>query len=163
MELNGLPAHPLVVHAAVVLIPLAAILAGVYAAVPKWRWATRWPTVGTSLGALAAVFYAYFSGKYFLDHRPGLEASPTVQLHEERAEVLFWLTIVFVVVVLIAAWGLGGPSALASGRGARGKHAPLIEWSLVSMLLIFAVTLVLMTFQVGEAGAESVWTGWRQG
>ena len=36
-NLFGLPAHPLVVHAAVVLLPMAAIATVVVAAVPRWR------------------------------------------------------------------------------------------------------------------------------
>lgn len=157
MEVNGLPLHPLVVHAAVVFIPLAAVVAIVHAAVTRWRWATRWPMVGTATLALGAVLVTYFSGKDFIEQRYPTERPSVVQLHEERAEVLLWLTIVFVAFVLLAAWGLGGPSALASGRGARAKHAPLIEWSLVAMLLIFAISVILMTFQTGEAGARAIY------
>lgn len=155
MEINGLPAHPLIVHAAVVLIPLAAGLAATYAVVPRWRWSTRWPMVGLSVAGLAAVLLAYFSGKDFLEKRPELE--PIIQPHQERAEILLWLTLVFVGVVLLSAFSLGGSSALASGRGARGRHAPIIEWTLMVMLVIFAVALILMTFQTGEHGARLVW------
>ncbi|QIX27490.1 hypothetical protein ncot_13380 [Nocardioides sp. JQ2195] len=155
MEINGLPAHPLIIHVAVVLIPIAAGLSAFYAVVPRWRWYTRWPMVGFSAGALAAVMFAYFSGKDFLESRPELE--PIIQPHQERAQILFWLTIVFMGVVLISAFALGGPSAMASGRGARGRHAPLIEWTLMVMLVIFAVALILMTFQTGDAGARLVW------
>ena len=45
MEINGLPLHPLVVHAVVVLSPLAALGGLLYAAVPRWRWWLRWPLV----------------------------------------------------------------------------------------------------------------------
>ena len=38
MELNGVPLHPLVVHAVVVLGPLAAFAGLAYAIVSKWRW-----------------------------------------------------------------------------------------------------------------------------
>ena len=44
MEIAGLPLHPLVVHAAVVLIPLTALLAVAFAVLPRWRWLVRWPT-----------------------------------------------------------------------------------------------------------------------
>lgn len=157
MDVNGLPLHPLVVHATVVLIPIAAVLSVVYAAVTRWRWATRWPMVGATAAALGSVLVAYFSGRDFVKERFPDEQSTTISLHQERAEVLLWLTIVFAVIVLISAWGLGGPSALASGAGARGQHAGLIEWSLVAMLVIFAVSVILMTFQTGEAGARSIW------
>jgi hypothetical protein len=41
MTFAGLPLHPLVVHAAVVLTPLAALLVVGSAVLP--RWLTRWP------------------------------------------------------------------------------------------------------------------------
>ena len=84
---------------------------------------------------------AYFSGKNFLDQRPELKQSSAVKLHEERAAVLFWITIVFTVLVVLAAWGLGGPSGLISGRFGRGRHNPLVEWSLVAMLAIMSIVV----------------------
>lgn len=121
MDVNGLPVHPLIVHAAVVLIPIASFLALAYALVPRWRWSTRWAMVGFSVAALGAVLLSYFSGKSLLDEKA--EQAPQFETlaksHTEQAEVLFWLALVFTAVVLISAWTLGGPSALASGRGAR--------------------------------------------
>jgi hypothetical protein len=157
MEINGLPLHPLVVHAAVVFLPLAALLALVYAAVPRWRWATRWPMVGMTAVALGSIMTAYFSGKNFLSHRPELEQLSAVKLHQERAAVLFWVTIVFTVLVGLAAWGLGGPTGLASGRFARGRHNPLVEWSLVALLVIMSIASLAMVIQTGDAGATAVW------
>lgn len=159
MEINGLPLHPLVVHAAVVFLPLAALLSLVYAGVPRWRWATRWPLVGLTAVALGSVMTAYFSGRNFLDRQPELEQSAAVKLHEERAEVLFWVTIVFAVLVLLSAWGLGGPSGLISGRFGRGRHNTLVEWSLVAMLGIMAISALAMVLQTGDAGARAVWGG----
>ena len=43
MEINGVPLHPLVVHAVVVFAPLAALFGIAYAVLPNWRWALRWP------------------------------------------------------------------------------------------------------------------------
>lgn len=157
MEINGLPLHALVTHAAVVFIPFASLVSIVYALVPKWRWATRWVSVVSALAALGAVLLTYFSGKDLLEHREELQTSTVISLHQERAQVLLWVTIVFVFVVLLGAWALGGPSALASGWGARAKHAPLIEWSVVTMLVILAVFCFLMTIQTAEAGANSRW------
>lgn len=159
MEINGLPAHVLIVHAAVVFIPLAALASLAYAWVTRWRWATRWPTVGLSLVALGAVLAAYFSGRNFLDRLERAGSAVDVKLHQERAQVLLWVTIVFVVIVLVAAWGLGGPSGLKSDQGARGRHDPLIEWSLVGGVTVFALATLLMTIQTGDAGAQAVWGG----
>lgn len=158
MEINGLPAHALIVHATVVFIPLASLLALAYAAVPRLRWATRWPMVAGAAAALGAVLAAYFTGRDFIKEQFPDARTSTIQLHEERAQVLLWLTIVFTVIVLLAAWGLGGPSSLVSSWGARDQHTPVIEWSLVSFLVVFAVAILLMTIATGEAGARSVWS-----
>lgn len=157
MEINGLPLHPLVVHAAVVFVPLAAILSIVYVAVPRWRWATRVPTVVLSLVGLVSVITAWFSGRDLLESRAGLSESSVIKLHQERADVLLWVTVVFMVLVLLAAWALGGPSALKSERGAKGHHNALIEWSVGALLVVMAVSVLLMVIQTGDAGAESIW------
>ncbi|WP_110208720.1 DUF2231 domain-containing protein [Nocardioides daejeonensis] len=158
MEINGLPAHPLIVHVAVVFVPIAALLAVVYALVPRWRWSTRWPMVGASLLATAAVVYAWFSGREFKDDLVDAGAEPLrFQDHQEHADVLLWLVLVFLAVVLIAAWALGGPSGLASRGGERAKHAPVIEWTTVIMLIILAVLTIAMTIATGEAGARLIY------
>ena len=103
-----------------------ALVALVYAAVPRWRWATRWPMVGLTAVALASIMTAYFSGRNFLSQRPELEQLSAVQLHRERAGVLFWVTIVFAVLVGLAAWGLGGPRGW---RRAGSPAAGTTRWS----------------------------------
>ncbi|MBV9830859.1 MAG: hypothetical protein JOZ82_04630, partial [Marmoricola sp.] len=62
MHVNGLPLHPLVVHAAVVFVPLAAIAVGVYALASRWRWALRWPMAVLAVLAALAVQLAAMSG-----------------------------------------------------------------------------------------------------
>ena len=54
MEINGLPLHPLVVHAAVIFGPIAALTALAFL-VPRWRLRLRWPMVGLALVATASI------------------------------------------------------------------------------------------------------------
>jgi uncharacterized membrane protein len=61
----GLPAHPLMVHAPVVLIPLAVAAALVYAIVPPLRERVGWVLVLLSVGGAAAAFAAVESGTRF--------------------------------------------------------------------------------------------------
>ena len=157
MEINGLPVHPLIVHLAVVFVPLAALTGAVYVTVPRWRWATRWPMVVTSVLATASVVYAWFSGRNYREELVGQGADQLhFQDHAEHADILLWVCVCFLALVLLAAWAHGGPSALASGRGARGKHAPLIEWSVTVMLLILAVAMIAMVITTGEAGSRLI-------
>jgi len=136
----------------------------VYAGIPRWRWATRLPMLAVSAAALGSVVAAYFSGRNFRDHLKDADAlqgelASQVSSHAERADVLLWLTIVFFAVILLAAWGLGGPSGMASGRGAKGRHNGLVEWSIVAMVAMLSVSLMAMTIATGDAGSRAVWEG----
>ena len=53
MEFHGIPLHPLVVHAAVVFTPLAALSALGFALVERWRGYLRWPTLVAAMSYYA--------------------------------------------------------------------------------------------------------------
>jgi hypothetical protein len=156
MEIAGLPLHPLVVHAAVVLTPMAVLLAVVYAVWPRHRWLTRWPAVVLSLGALGAVYVARLSGEALLDARPELET--LVEVHQERSELLWWLMLVLTGLVLVAAWALGGPSSLVSGVGARETPVALLGTLLPVALVAVGVAVLVSVALTGDAGARAVWS-----
>ena len=75
MELNGVPLHPLVVHAVVVLGPLAALTGLAYAAVPRWRWLLRCPLVALAAVVAVVALVAVAAGEG-PRHRTGPEPSP---------------------------------------------------------------------------------------
>ena len=66
-KLWGLPAHPLVVHAAVVLLPLAIIATIVAAAAPKLRRYYGPVALGLAIAALLAIGLAQGSGEKLQD------------------------------------------------------------------------------------------------
>jgi uncharacterized membrane protein len=152
MELNGVPLHPLVVHAVVVLGPLAALTGLAYAVVPKWRWLLRWPLVVLAVLTAATAFMATLSGEDLLESRPELEQ--LVEEHEERGELLRNLSLGYVPVAVLAAWALGGVSALASGRGARESR-----WQVpvAALLVVASLGLMVALFLAGDSGARAVW------
>ncbi|MCF6379976.1 hypothetical protein L2K70_20370 [Nocardioides KLBMP 9356] len=152
MELNGLPLHPLVVHAVVVLGPLAALTGLAYAFVPRWRWLLRWPLVALSVVTAVAAVVATQSGESLLEARPELEQ--LVEEHEERGELLRNVALGYAIVSLVAAWALGGVSALASGKGARETRFGV---PVLVVLAIGAVALLVTLFLAGESGARAVW------
>lgn len=59
----ALPLHPLVVHFAVVLVPLAFIALVAVVAVKRWREHYAIPAVGLSIAAALFSFFAYESGE----------------------------------------------------------------------------------------------------
>src|SRR4051812_43344384 len=104
MEINGLPLHPLVVHAAVVFGPLAAVAALLYVLVPRWREQLRWPMLVLAVIATASIVVAYYSGHSFLNSRPELKDLQQVQTHMNRGRQLFWISLAFGVVAIVAGW-----------------------------------------------------------
>lgn len=154
-EIGGLPVHVLVVHAAVVCTPLAATLGVLFALVAKWRWLLRWPMVGSSVLALAAVFVAVRSGNVFRD-RLGLPHE-LIHAHAEAGQLLLNVMLGFVAVVGVAAYALGGPSALRSGRGARAGVAQPTQVVLAAVLVVAAVVVGYQVYRTGEAGARATW------
>ena len=152
MELNGVPVHPLVVHAVVVLGPLAALAGLLYAFVPRWRWLLRWPLVALAVVTAIAAVVAAQAGEALLDLRPELE--PLVEEHEERGEMLRTVAVAYAVVALVAAWALGGASALASGRGARETRFGI---PVAAILAVGAVALLVLLFLAGDSGSRAVW------
>ncbi|MDZ5662579.1 DUF2231 domain-containing protein [Nocardioides sp. S-58] len=152
MELNGVPLHPLVVHAVVVLGPLSALAGLAYAAVPRWRWLLRWPLVVLAVVTAVASVVAVAAGEDLLSSRP--ELAPIVVEHQEDGELLRLWSIGYALVSLLGAWALGGTSALASGRGARGTRFGI---PVAVLLAVGAVGLVVTVYLAGDSGATAVW------
>ena len=124
--IGGIPLHPLIVHAVVVLVPLASLLLLLAAVSPRIRhWAGILTPITATL-ALVMVPLATQSGEA-LEKRVG--AGPTLEEHTELGDSLLY----FVLVLAILAWALWfldrraraavGTGAVAR-RGARLGHGP---------------------------------------
>lgn len=147
-----MPLHPLIVHAVVVLGPLAALTGLAYAAVPRWRWLLRWPLVVLAVVTAGAAVLAAQSGESLLEARPQL--APLVEVHQELGELLRNVALGYAVVAALAAWALGGVSALVSGRGARETRFGI---PVAVVLAASAVGLLVVLFLAGDSGAKAVW------
>ena len=146
MEINGLPLHPLVVHAAVVFGPLAALTALAYVVLPAWRDRLRWPMVVLALMGTGAITAAYFTGMNFFNSRPPeLQQLEILQTHRTRAIRLFWVTLGFGVLAVLAAW-------LHTRTGA-------VRVVLNVLLGLAALAVLALAVLAGDAGSRAVWEG----
>lgn len=136
------------VHGAVVLAPLAALLAIAYV-VPPWRDRLRWPVLVAALLALGAVVLAYLSGESFRDanaffNDPAAPATEKIDAHQDYGFLLLWCTVGFGVVVLL--------NVLLHHVEARW-----VRILLAVLLVADAVTVIVLTYLTGDAGAKAVW------
>lgn len=148
MEFNGLPLHPLIVHVAVVFVPLAA-LAGIAYAVPGWRALLRWPMLVAALIAAGAVQLSVMSGHDLEDERH--LGGSLLEKHEMWAGRLQVGTWVLAGVVLVACWAI--PHVRARGGG-----VAVLGPVLVVALPLVALAELYLVFRTGDAGAKAVWS-----
>lgn len=147
-EFNGLPVHALVVHAAVIFTPLAAVLGfGLFS--PRWRMTLRWPLVALTALAFATVWVARLSGDVLKDALGDqLKDNATgriVERHEDLGKRLWLVLLAYLVVVLIVALML--PRLV-------NPHAPQ---ALAAVVAVLAVVVIVLAFQTGEAGSKARW------
>jgi hypothetical protein len=161
MEIAGLPLHPLVVHAAVTLVPLSALVSVGFVLVARWRWLLRWPAAVLAVVAALVAWVSRLSGSALLDDRPFLLESPQlrdqIETHQELGELLSLVSLPYALLVLLAAWSLAGTTALASGRGAQESRLPALEKVLPVLVVLAALGVLLLVVLTGDAGSRAVW------
>jgi hypothetical protein len=156
MEIAGLPLHPLLVHAVVIFAPLAGVGAVAYALFARWRWWLRWPVLLLSVFSGVGAFVAKQSGEQLMADR-GLDQLPAVQTHADRGGILLYVALALLVVFAVAAFRLGGPSGLSSGKGARAVKGGAVDLVVVLLCIVVGIGVVVMTILTGHTGAEAVW------
>ncbi|PWR04764.1 hypothetical protein DKT68_30350 [Micromonospora acroterricola] len=162
-EFMGIPAHPLVLHAAVVFVPLLALLAVAYALVAPVRPHTRWVLGLLALGAPLAALLAKLSGDAFFErmraaNRVTPEFVPTIEAHQQFGDFTLWATIGLAVVALALVWFVPPRAAEASATGGDGTSRAL-TLSLQVLSLVAAGIAVYYVVRTGDSGAKAVWTG----
>lgn len=147
-KLFGIPAHPLIVHGVVVLLPLAAIFALIAAAVPKLRrhWAPI--ALGLAVVSVGLVILSEGSGEQ-LERR--VAETEAVEEHTEAAELVMpWaLGLVLVAAGITAADRLGSKSEKLSPKAVTGAA--------VALAVLVGAGATASVISVGHSGAKSVW------
>lgn len=153
-EFMDLPTHPLVVHAAVVFVPLLVLAAVLYAVVPRLRPRLGWVAgILAVVGPLAALL-AMLSGreleKTLIAQGYGPAILDQVATHREYGDLAFWFSL-----------GLGAVTGLlmyATGRRGR-KWPPAVRFALPLLVVALGVVTAVYVYLAGESGARAVWTG----
>lgn len=143
-EILGLPAHPLIIHAAVVLVPLLALMGVVYAVLPRFQPLTGWAVVALAVLAPVAVFAAKQSGEALNAARFASvqgDLAGKIAAHSSYANPL-----------LLSTLGLSA-SALATVFVPKGTIK--IVFSVATVVL--AAVAGYFVFRAGDSGAQAVW------
>jgi uncharacterized membrane protein len=147
-EIAGLPMHPLVVHAAVVFVPLLVLVSLGYALVPTLRPRLAWLAVTLAVIAPVAAAVATLSGDGFAQRR-GLPVEGALLDHRNVAYGTLWMTLLLAAVTLALVWTRG-----------RGPSAPAPRWLTVVLSAVLVVAAIGATVTVviaGHSGSQMVW------
>ncbi|MGY6022658.1 DUF2231 domain-containing protein [Streptomyces spinosirectus] len=158
---NGLPAHVLLVHFVVVLVPLTA-LALVLCAV----WSTAARRMGIVLPLLALVTLASVplttqAGEWLESH---VASNSLVRRHAELGDgMLPWAGGLLVLAVVVW-WATRRTAATADGdadgggRGTRWSAAP-VRVAAAVLSVVIAAGAVVDVYRIGDSGAKAAWQG----
>ncbi|MCX5065584.1 hypothetical protein OOJ91_06780 [Micromonospora lupini] len=148
---NGLPLHPLVVHAVVVLLPLAAIGVAALAVRPSWRGRYGWLVVLIAALATAAIPLATSSGEG-LERRVGDPGE-----HAQLGDTLLWFALPLLAAAVALVWldrrGARPDGETAGSRRVSGPVAVVIA----VLAVVVAVANLVQVYRVGDSGAKAVW------
>jgi len=146
---GGIPLHPLVVHGAVVLVPLAALGVIVLALVPRWRSQYSVLVFLLALVATANVQIAAMTGETFKD---SFGEAPKIERHADLGDVMVWFALPLLLASIVLWW---------LGRRARNERPVSSGLGiLLSVLCIVAASAaVVQVIRVGHSGADAVWSG----
>ena len=167
--LFGLPLHPLVVHAVVVLVPAAVIGALLVALWPAVR--ARWgvPVVVVAAVATISIPIATSTGEGLERNLP---PTPAMEIHTALGDQL----LIFVAPLLVLVAGLvvldrlrrnrrdeatttarrTGPGTMAAPR-IRDSHARAGIVVLAVLTVAFAVASAVQVVRIGDSGARAAW------
>ncbi|MEV4538892.1 DUF2231 domain-containing protein [Asanoa sp. NPDC049518] len=153
----GIPAHPLIIHVAVVFIPLLCLGAVVYAVVPRVRGKIGWAVGALAVISPIAAWFAMESGENLRDRLVAAgfsqEILDKVNQHQSYGDRTWWFTLALGVVTLVLLF-------VTSGSRRAPHHLPIGVTLAISVVVIaLAVATAIYVFLTGDSGAHAVWEG----
>jgi hypothetical protein len=158
---DGLPAHPLIIHVPVVLIPLSIL--GSLACLYRPAWFGRYGILlcSTAIVAMSSTFLAMRAGAALrgLLNLQG-QAAQLISQHSHAADVLAIVFVAFTAILILTfaatrISGEMGPTGL--GIVDRTLSARSTQTTLRVLLLVLALASAFWVFRVGDLGAKAVW------
>ncbi|HEY7008428.1 MAG TPA: hypothetical protein VH395_05785 [Jatrophihabitantaceae bacterium] len=185
--INGLPAHILLIHVVIVLVPLGALFTVLSAVWPVARRKLGFISPLTCLIALIFVPITTNAGYWLKNHiHASGQLEDRILTHEHLARYFFWYVLPLFL-VSVAVWWLGrsyefgvvamgkpDDAALPSSGGTGGLSGGAVatraqpqtgmkvlpQWQSIVIAVVAVVVSVIVVWQlyrIGDAGSRSVW------
>lgn len=156
---NGLPAHVLLVHIVVVLVPLTALALVVCAVWPRARRRAGIALPILALVTLVSVPLTAHAGEWLEHH---VDSDPLVRRHADMGDHLLpWAIGLFLLATAVWWTGRRGRAAGTPAAGSTGHLASAARnpvWVAAALLaLAVGVGSTLEVYRIGDSGAQAAW------
>lgn len=177
--INGLPAHVLLIHIVVVLVPLGALFTVLSAAWPGAHRKLGFISPLTCLIALIFVPITTHAGEWLQNRLDPEHRDPVIDRHANLGHTFVWFAI-GLFVVSAAVWWFGRQYEIGivgrrkrdtldeTATGVAGTTTRLEQKALASttvsvvvlvVALAMSVAAVWQLYRIGDSGAHAVWDG----
>jgi uncharacterized membrane protein len=164
----GLPAHPLLVHIPVAMLPLAALGVGVMLIRSSWYERYKWAVLFIGAVGTVGAIIAGSTGEALqkrIGIKEGAEAARAVHDHAEAGDLAKAMAIVFFVALaayILVPWYLHRKSATADASSTEplNTQAAGPRWLRSLLMALVAVTAVVSMVTIvnaGHSGAAKAW------
>ncbi|MBV9817814.1 MAG: hypothetical protein JOZ07_05625 [Solirubrobacterales bacterium] len=159
---GNLPAHPLIIHVPVVLIPLSVLGALAVVARPRWQQQLGVLLCLCAIVAMSSIFLAMQAGAALEGalHLQGQTAA-IISDHSKWAHYLAFTFVAFTAILILtfSAHRISGgnPTGLGIADSVLGPQATYL--ALRVLLVVLALLSAFIVFKVGDLGAKAVWEG----
>jgi hypothetical protein len=156
-EFFGVPTHPFAVHAPIVLLPIASVVAIVFSLRSDWRQRASWGMTAAVFALAGMLFVAKESGEAARDAQ---NVFGNIDEHQELGEQTFVIALVWFVAtaalyVRDRQLRTAEARALSADAVVPGKDPVALGLSIVVAIIAIVATVWLV--RTGHAGAESRW------
>lgn len=170
---NGLPAHVLLVHAIVALLPLAALLLVLTALWPAARRRLAAANALLSVVVLVLVPITTSAGEW-LERR--VPETDLLHDHAELGDTALYYALPVTILALLIWWrhreaataaltseptggaGTGGTATMTRRRTYLAPVATTVTRVVAALAAVIAIAAVYGTYRIGDSGSKAVWT-----
>ncbi len=160
--IHGLPAHVLLLHVVVVLIPLGALFTVLSAIWPAARRKLGFITPLTCLIALVFVPITTHAGEWYqhyLESRAG-SSLPAIDHHAGLGRSMIWFAIgLFMVSAVVYLLGRDNDRTLEAPGGRAVLRSSALVYTVAAAAIAMSALAVWWLYRVGDSGATAVYGG----
>lgn len=161
--INGLPAHILLVHAIVVLIPLAAFLLILTAVWPAARRRLAGPNAILAVGSLILIPITTSAGEWLERHVP---RTALLERHTQLGDTALWFSLPVALLAVVVWWRGRETDATATGSAAGPARRTYLAPASAALTIVIVILSVVAAgsaafdiYRIGDSGAQASWNG----